>query len=243
MQRLIPAVSTMVLTTSLLLAQEPPVKPGPQPPQLSPQDLFRKLDQDSNGSLSFDEFKAGPTGQKSPSDARTVFKLLDLNADGLLSLAEFAKRRQLPEPETEPAPSPAPNIAAVPAPNIAAVPAPAPAAVPVPKPALVPATNPTPVPVPGTASNTTLNTTIGPAPSTAPSPGAVPATPEKPSMTRAEIFFKKLDTDKDGALTLEEFKADPSGHKNPVITEQYFKRLDKDADGKLTLEEVTPRRP
>jgi hypothetical protein len=50
--------------------------------------------------------------------------------------------------------------------------------------------------------------------------------------------FKKLDTDGDGVVTLEEFKAGYKG-KDPSKAEGQFKKMNKSGDGKLTLEEFT----
>jgi Ca2+-binding EF-hand superfamily protein len=54
----------------------------------------------------------------------------------------------------------------------------------------------------------------------------------------AEVF-KKIDSNSDNAITLEEFKAGPMGKKDPAKAEEVFKRKDKDGDGKLSLEEFT----
>ena len=67
------------------------------------------------------------------------------------------------------------------------------------------------------------------------------AKPKKPGKggdrPSAEDAFKKLDTNSDGTLSLDEFKAGPRGKKDPAKAEEAFKKLDKDSDGKLTLEE------
>ena len=67
----------------------------------------------------------------------------------------------------------------------------------------------------------------------------VPATPapHHPAATNPADIFNKLDTNGDGSLTFEEFKAGPVGQKSPAKAEEYFKLLDKDGDGKVTLEE------
>ena len=49
--------------------------------------------------------------------------------------------------------------------------------------------------------------------------------------------FKKLDTDGDGKLSLDELKAGPMGKKAPDKVEAMLKAKDKDGDGKLSLEE------
>ncbi len=53
-----------------------------------------------------------------------------------------------------------------------------------------------------------------------------------------EKAFKKLDTDGDGTISLEEFKAGPAGKKDAAKAEAVFKKKDKDGDGKLSPEEL-----
>ena len=65
---------------------------------------------------------------------------------------------------------------------------------------------------------------------------AKPADPAKPKPDPEKVF-KKLDTDGDGSISLEEFKASPRGQKDPAKAEEFFKKKDKDGDGKLSLEE------
>ena len=52
-----------------------------------------------------------------------------------------------------------------------------------------------------------------------------------------EATFKKLDTNTDSALSLDEFKASPHAQKKPDKAQKTFGKLDKDSDGKLTLDE------
>ncbi|MEI6607811.1 MAG: EF-hand domain-containing protein, partial [Verrucomicrobiota bacterium] len=49
--------------------------------------------------------------------------------------------------------------------------------------------------------------------------------------------YMVLDTNADGLLSLEEFKAGPAGQKSTTKAEEYFKLLDKNSDGNVTLEE------
>jgi Ca2+-binding EF-hand superfamily protein len=66
------------------LAEDEPPKKKRQ----SVEDVFKKLDKDSNGKVTKDEFQAHP-GIKNKEAAAKAFKAADADADGLLSLAEF----------------------------------------------------------------------------------------------------------------------------------------------------------
>ena len=68
-----------------------------------------------------------------------------------------------------------------------------------------------------------------------------PAAGEKPKRDPAEAF-KKFDTNSDGSLDLEEFKASPAGKRDVTKADEIFKKRDTNADGKLSLEEWTAGR-
>ncbi len=53
-----------------------------------------------------------------------------------------------------------------------------------------------------------------------------------------EAMFKKLDSNSDGSISLDEWKAGPAGKKDAAKAEEIFKKKDKDGDGKLTKEEA-----
>jgi hypothetical protein len=53
-----------------------------------------------------------------------------------------------------------------------------------------------------------------------------------------EEFFKKLDSNGDGGISLDEFKAGPRAQKDPAKAEERFKKLDTNSDGKVSLEEL-----
>ncbi len=74
-------------------------------------------------------------------------------------------------------------------------------------------------------------------------PPVAPAAPTtNPQTSGIEAFFKKIDINGDGTISLLEFKASPMGQNNPRMAEEYFKKLDADHDGKVTFAEFTARR-
>jgi hypothetical protein len=68
--------------------------------------------------------------------------------------------------------------------------------------------------------------------------GASPALagPGKGAKKDPERRFKKLDSNGDGALTLQEMKG--KGKKDGAKIEKRFSKLDRNSDGKLSLEEL-----
>ena len=58
----------------------------------SPEDMFKKLDSNSDGSISLDEFKAGPAGKKDAAKAEEVFKKKDKDIEsGVLLFSAFLR--------------------------------------------------------------------------------------------------------------------------------------------------------
>ncbi len=106
MKKLVTTLSALALATTLSLAQDkpagpPPGGPGPGPGgpggpgggRPNPEEIFKKLDTNNDGSLSLDEFKAGPRAQKEPDKAEAAFKKMDKDNDGKLTLEEFKSGR------------------------------------------------------------------------------------------------------------------------------------------------------
>lgn len=117
-------LSALAIATSLSLAQEPPKHPGgpngEKRDRPNPEEVFKKLDTNGDGSVSLDEFKAGPRAQKDPSKAEEIFKKIDANSDGKLSLEEFKAHRPPHHPGGPggPAAPPAPGSEPAPAPEV-----------------------------------------------------------------------------------------------------------------------------
>lgn len=72
-------------------------------------------------------------------------------------------------------------------------------------------------------------------------PGAGPAVAKEGAKPKAdpEKMFKKLDSNSDGKVSAEEFKASPGAQKDLAKAEASFAKKDKDSDKSLTLEEFS----
>ena len=88
-------LTVATVAASFAFGQDAPPKPerpdrGQRPP---PEERFKKLDTNADGSLSPDEFKASPMAQRNPERANEIFKKMDADANGSVSLDEFKKHR------------------------------------------------------------------------------------------------------------------------------------------------------
>jgi Ca2+-binding EF-hand superfamily protein len=74
-----------------LNAADEPKKPGKggDKPHHTPDEAFKKLDTNNDGSVSKEEFLAGPRGKAEPAKAEEHFKKMDKDSDGKLTLEEF----------------------------------------------------------------------------------------------------------------------------------------------------------
>jgi Ca2+-binding EF-hand superfamily protein len=87
MKTLTSILSALALTTAFATAADEPAKGEKK--KADPEAMFKKLDADSNGSVSLQEFKDSPRGKKDPAKAEETFKKKDTNNDGSLSLDEL----------------------------------------------------------------------------------------------------------------------------------------------------------
>ena len=94
MKTYIPTIAALALSATLACAEGNKEKKH-HPPQdrPNPEDFFKKLDTDGNGSISLAEFQASPKGKENPERAAEFFKKLDADGDGQVTKEEFAKHR------------------------------------------------------------------------------------------------------------------------------------------------------
>ncbi len=103
----------MKLTLSTLLAipllavsvhaEDKPAKP--EKPKMDPAAAFKKLDANTDNSLSLEEFKASPRWKKDASKADDVFAKKDKDGNKGLSLEEFSAKPEKPAKPGKDAPA------------------------------------------------------------------------------------------------------------------------------------------
>lgn len=86
------AILTLSAVTSFAADGDAPKKPEGDKgkPKASMEERFKMLDKDANGSVSKDEWMAGPLGKKDATKAGEMFGRLDKDANGSISKEEMA---------------------------------------------------------------------------------------------------------------------------------------------------------
>lgn len=87
----ITSILSILALAATLNAAEGDKKPeaGKKKAPANPEEVFKKLDKDGNGSISKEEFLASPQGKKDAAKATEMFGKKDKNSDGSLSKEEF----------------------------------------------------------------------------------------------------------------------------------------------------------
>lgn len=94
MKALITSIAAVMLLTAVSPAEDKP--PGPPPGgqgKPNPEDVFKKLDTNGDGSISLDEFKAGPRAPKDEAKAKEIYGKIDADGSGGISQEEFKAHR------------------------------------------------------------------------------------------------------------------------------------------------------
>jgi hypothetical protein len=87
MKTCIQLLGILALATSLSYGQDTPKKGDKKAP--APAKVFKKLDANTDGAVSLEEFKASPRAQKNPAKAEEIFKKIDTDSSGAINLEEF----------------------------------------------------------------------------------------------------------------------------------------------------------
>lgn len=81
-------LSVLALAVSFVSAEESE-KGKPERKRPNPKQHFEKMDSDSSGTVSIEEFKAAPRGKENPEKAEEIFKKIDADSSGGITLEEM----------------------------------------------------------------------------------------------------------------------------------------------------------
>jgi hypothetical protein len=92
--KLILTLTALAVSASLALAADEPKKPGEGKAgegkgKFNPEEIFKRLDANSDGSVSKDEYLAGPRAKQDPAKGAENFARLDKDKDSKLTKEEF----------------------------------------------------------------------------------------------------------------------------------------------------------
>jgi len=94
MKKCIYTLSALAIASALSFGQEPPKAPEtpgspPKRERPNPEEVFKKIDKNADGSIDLAEFKESPMGKRDEAKAEERFKKLDKDSDGKVTLEEF----------------------------------------------------------------------------------------------------------------------------------------------------------
>jgi hypothetical protein len=89
-------ITLVVVATSVLLLPAR-AEEGADKPKADPAAAFAKMDANTDGAVTKEEFMASPKAQKDPEKAAKKFTKMDADANGSLSLDEFKAWAQKPK--------------------------------------------------------------------------------------------------------------------------------------------------
>ncbi len=83
-------IGSALLASSVCSAEEGKKRKRPMPDRgAMAEKIFKKLDADSSGTVSLEEFKAGPRAKENPEKAEEIFKKIDADSSGGITFEEF----------------------------------------------------------------------------------------------------------------------------------------------------------
>jgi Ca2+-binding EF-hand superfamily protein len=95
MKKLTTILAALALGTSFsFAADEKPAAAAGDKPKRNPEEMFKKLDKDSDGKVTLEEFKESPMAKRDGAKPEEMFSKRDKNGDKSLSLEEFSAPRE-----------------------------------------------------------------------------------------------------------------------------------------------------
>ena len=94
MKALTTTLALLAIAGLSMAAEDGKKKPEGGKPKMNPEEMFKKLDKDSNGKVSKEEFLASPGAKKDTAKAEERFGKMDKDKDGSLTLEEMSPKKK-----------------------------------------------------------------------------------------------------------------------------------------------------
>jgi Ca2+-binding EF-hand superfamily protein len=94
MKALTTTLALLAIAGLSMAAEDGKKKPEGGKPKMNPEEMFKKLDKDSNGKVSKEEFLASPGAKKDAAKAEERFGKMDKDKNGSLSLEELTPKKK-----------------------------------------------------------------------------------------------------------------------------------------------------